>query len=244
MIESKPSIATVAEALKAAVPTLEPAEQRLVLQLYRMLLAGRPVAIADLATAVGADVGFVEGALGGWPGVFRDRKGRIVGFWGLAIRGMPHRLTTDQGDITTWCALDPLIIAPLVTEVARVESADPVSGQPIRLTVTPEGVRDLAPSEARVSMLAPDGPFGHDVVESFCHFVHFFASEATAQAGSPTIPARSCSPSTRPSRSQPGPGQTSSETPARTRPPQSPREAIGEQVLRLRLRRLLRGGCP
>ncbi len=181
MIESKPSIATVAEALKAAVPTLEPAEQRLVLQLYRMLLAGRPVAIADLATAVGADVGFVEGALGGWPGVFRDRKGRIVGFWGLAIRGMPHRLTTDQGDITTWCALDPLIIAPLVTEVARVESADPVSGQPIRLTVTPEGVRDLAPSEARVSMLAPDGPFGHDVVESFCHFVHFFASEYTAQ---------------------------------------------------------------
>ncbi len=30
-------------------------------------------------------------------------------------------------------------------------------------------------------MLAPDGPFGHDVVESFCHFVRFFASEATAQ---------------------------------------------------------------
>jgi alkylmercury lyase len=181
MIEAKPSISTIAEALKAAVPTLDPAEQRLALQLYRMLLAGRPVATADLATAVGADVGFVERALGGWPGVFRDRKGQIVGFWGLAIRGMPHRLTTDQGEITTWCALDPLIIAPLVTDEAHVESGDPVSGEPIRLTVTPNGVRDLAPSEARVSMLAPDGPFGHDVVESFCHFVHFFASEATAQ---------------------------------------------------------------
>ena len=31
-------------------------------------------------------------------------------------------------------------------------------------------------------MLAPDGPFGHDVVSSFCHFVHFFASEATAES--------------------------------------------------------------
>ena len=181
MFEARPTIAAVAEALKAAVPTLDPAEQRLALQLYRMLLAGRPVATADLATAVGADVGFVEGALGGWPGVFRDRKGRIVGFWGLAIRGMPHRMTTEEGAITTWCALDPLIIAPLVTDEARVESADPVSGEPIRLRVTRDGVRDLTPQQAMVSMLAPDGPFGHDIVESFCHFVHFFASEDTAQ---------------------------------------------------------------
>jgi alkylmercury lyase len=181
MIGAKPTIETVAEALKAAVPTLDPAEQRLALRLYRMLLAGKPVNTKDLATSIGADVGLVEAALGRWPGVFRDRKGRIVGFWGLAIRGMPHRLTADEGAITTWCAFDPLIIAPLVTEAARVESADPVSGEPIRLTVTPSGVRDLAPREAVVSMLAPDGPFGHDVVESFCHFVHFFASEDTAE---------------------------------------------------------------
>jgi len=32
-----------------------------------------------------------------------------------------------------------------------------------------------------VSMLAPTGPFGHDVVQSFCHFVHFFASEITGR---------------------------------------------------------------
>ena len=181
MIEVRPGTEAVAEALKAAVPTLDPAEQRLALRLYRMLLAGRPVTTIDLATSIGTDVGLVEAVLGRWPGVFRDRKGRIVGFWGLAIRGMPHRLITDQGAITTWCALDPLIIAPLVTEAARVESADPLSGEPIRLTVTPTGVRDLAPGDAVVSMLAPDGPFGHDIVASFCHYVHFFASEETAQ---------------------------------------------------------------
>ncbi len=182
MIETKPSIETIAEALRAAVPTMEPAEQRLALQLYRMLLSGRPVAVADLASSVGVEVGVVEGALDGWPGVYRDRHGRIVGFWGLAIRGMPHRLTTDRGEITTWCALDPLLIAPLISEAARVESRDPVSGEPISLTVTPNGVRDLVPSEARVSLLTPEGPFGHDAVESFCHFVHFFASETTARS--------------------------------------------------------------
>jgi alkylmercury lyase len=94
---------------------------------------------------------------------------------------MPHRLAPDVGDITTWCALDPLLIAPLITDEARVESADPVSGEPIRLTVTADGVRDLSPGTARVSMLAPDGPFGHDVVESFCHYVHFFASPETGE---------------------------------------------------------------
>jgi alkylmercury lyase len=180
MIDSKPTIGSVAEALKAAVPTLDPAEQRVALDLYRLLLGGRPVLVADLAASAGLDERDVEGALGRWPGVFRDRKGRIIGFWGLAIRGMPHRMATDKGEITTWCALDPLIIAPLVTDEARVESADPVNGEPVRLTVMPDSVRDLAPRGALVSMLAPDGPFGHDVVERFCHFVHYFASDATA----------------------------------------------------------------
>ncbi len=139
MIEATPSIDIVAKALSAAVPTLDPPEQRLALELNRMLLAGKPVTVTELAAPVRTDVRLVEAALGRWPGVFRDRKDRVVGFWGLAIRGMPHRLATEAGEITTWCALDPLLIAPLVTDAARVESADPVSGAPIRLTVTPSG---------------------------------------------------------------------------------------------------------
>jgi alkylmercury lyase len=178
---ARPTVETVAEALRSAVPTLDPYEQRLALRLYRMLLAGKPVRTAELASSAQMDLSTVEAALDRWPGVFRDRKARIVGFWGLAVRGMPHRMATEAGNITTWCALDPLIIAPLVTDEARVESADPVSGEPIALTVTPDGVRDLAPRAARMSMLAPDGPFGHDIVESFCHDVHFFASEATGK---------------------------------------------------------------
>jgi hypothetical protein len=63
-----------------------------------------------------------------------------------------------------------------------VESTDPVSGEPIALTVRPDGVHDVAPASTVVSMLAPAGPFGHDVVESFCHHVHFFGSEQTGRA--------------------------------------------------------------
>lgn len=176
------SIEAVAAALAAAAPTLYEREQRLALDLYRALMAGHPVSPDDLAARAGVVVAEVESALARWPGVFRDRRGRIVGFWGLAVRGMPHRLTSAAGSLTTWCALDPLLIAPLVADEAQVESVDPVSGASIALTVTPRGVRDVEPATTVVSMLSPAGPFGHDVVESFCHYVHFFASPESGRA--------------------------------------------------------------
>jgi alkylmercury lyase len=182
MIDARPTIAALADAVTAAFPTLDAGEQRLALGLYRLLLRGKPVTQLDLASNVGVDPSDVEAALRRWPGVFRDRKGRIAGFWGLSVRGMPHRMSTSEGHITTWCAMDPLIIAPLVTDAAQIESNDPVSGEPISLTVTPDGVTDLEPASTLVSMLSPEGAFTNDVVQSFCHYVHFFASEESGHA--------------------------------------------------------------
>ena len=181
MIDGRPTLTALADALTAAAPTLDPSEQRTALALYRLLLPGKPVSPSDLAAEVGLDRSDVEAALRRWPGVSRDRKGRIVGFWGLAVRGMPHKMSTRAGDITTWCALDPLIIAPLVTERALVESNDPISGERIRLTVTPDGVTDVESPSTLMSMLSPVGAFDHDIVQRFCHFVHFFASEGAGQ---------------------------------------------------------------
>ena len=45
------------------------------------------------------------------------------------------------------------------------------------LVVDKDGVHELRPAGAVVSMVIPDGPFGYDVIESFCHRVLFFASE-------------------------------------------------------------------
>lgn len=49
------------------------------------------------------------------------------------------------------------------------------------MTVTPEGVEDLSPASAIVSFIAPDKPFDYDVIESFCHYVHNFASRESAE---------------------------------------------------------------
>jgi alkylmercury lyase len=56
-----------------------------------------------------------------------------------------------------------------------VISACPVTGEPIVLTVIPAGVTETSHPEAVVSFLLPGGPFDSGVIESFCHFVHFFA---------------------------------------------------------------------
>jgi Alkylmercury lyase len=57
-----------------------------------------------------------------------------------------------------------------------VTSTCPVTGELIELTVTPDGVTGTSHPEAVVSFLVPSGPFDSGVIESFCHFVHFFAS--------------------------------------------------------------------
>ncbi len=177
----RPRVEAVANALRAAAPTLEPEDRGLALELYRALLGGRRVSVSELAANTGLVAEQIEATLHRWPGVFRDREGRVVGFWGLAVTGFPHRLTSAAGQVRTWCALDPLLIAPLVTPEARIESTDPLNGERISLTVTPNGVRDVVPSTAVISMLVPDGNFDHDVVQRFCHYVLFFESQGTGR---------------------------------------------------------------
>jgi hypothetical protein len=57
-----------------------------------------------------------------------------------------------------------------------VRSTDPVTGQQISLTITDHGIHDLTPRTTVVSMRTPDGPFDANIVQSFCHVVHFFGS--------------------------------------------------------------------
>ena len=80
-----------------------------------------------------------------------------------------------------WCALDPFLIVPVIRRPAHVESKDPVTGEPITMTVTPQGIKDLFPSTAVVSFIAPKRPFDFDVIESFCHYVLNFASRESAE---------------------------------------------------------------
>lgn len=88
------------------LPTLDLAEQRLSLELYRLLADGQPVPRAVLAQRLGIPVETVNRILDSWPGVFSDRQRRVVGYWGLAIPAAyasPHRFTINGRRLSAWC---------------------------------------------------------------------------------------------------------------------------------------------
>ena len=174
------SVADVGEAIKAAMPALDGIDQQIATAVYGLMSTGEPVEPAEIAKAVGSvTLNLVNERLSSWPGVFRDDGGRVVGFWGHAIKKLEpeYRLVADGKTTYAWCALDTLFIPGIIGKAVRVEATDPISGEPVSLVVDREGAREIDPAGAQVSMVIPDGPFGYDVIESFCHKVLFFASE-------------------------------------------------------------------
>jgi len=172
----------LADAITGAAPDLDSAGQRLFIATYRLLAAGHPVTTAELAAATGLAEPAAAGALGRWPGVFTDSQGRVTGFWGLALGELSpaHRFETGGRVLYAWCAWDTLFLPARLGQEAHVTSACPATGELIELTVGPDGISATSHPAAVVSFLLPDGPFDSEVVQSFCHFVHFFA---TRQAG-------------------------------------------------------------
>lgn len=171
----------VARGLSRSMAALDGRERDIALAIYRTVAEGEPADPRRIAEAAGHDTEAVEDALSLWPGVFRDDNGGIVGFWGLAQSEMPHRFEVGGVELFAWCAWDTLFMPALINAPARVTSACPTTGEPISLLVTPEGVEDLAPAGALVSMLMPADGFDADVIVNFCHHVHFFASHAAGE---------------------------------------------------------------
>ena len=170
------------DALIGAFVALTAAEQRLVVAIYRLLSEGGAADRAAIASASRWPDDEVAARLQSWPGVFLNRDGHVVGLWGMAAEAVSaHKLRLAGHDpVWTWCALDPLFIVPLLGDAAEVSSTCPTTGGPIQLRIGVDGALAAEPASTVVSFIMPDGPFDADVRQSFCHFVHFFASPAAA----------------------------------------------------------------
>jgi alkylmercury lyase len=107
-----------------------------------------------------------------------DTEGRIVGY-GLTFNPTPHRYETHGRTFYTWCALDTMVFPAILGESAQVTSPCRATGEPVRLTATPDGPTDLQPATAVVSLVAPDAPAS--VRSSFCNQIHFFVSAEAAK---------------------------------------------------------------
>jgi alkylmercury lyase len=173
----------VAHRVTAAMPALGSSEQTIALALLRQLAHGAPVSVSRLAVVAGLPETQIADSLERLPGVFRDDQQRVVGFMGLTVVEMgQHRIHLDGRALSAWCAWDTLFLPELLRETVSVTSRSPASDAAISLTVTPTGPTDLQPADTVVSFLLPETDFDADVIQRFCHFVHFFASPEDSEA--------------------------------------------------------------
>lgn len=143
----------------------------------RALAHGEPVTPDELAAATGRDVADVHAGLATLADTEYDEQGRVVGH-GITLSPTPHRFEVDGRQLYTWCALDTLIFPAVIDRPAHITSPCHATGIPVRVEVTPQRVVSVAPADAVVSILTPDGHTG--ARSAFCDHVHFFASPTTA----------------------------------------------------------------
>lgn len=154
---------------------LDPA---LLVPLLRLLAAGEPVTVTDLADAAGRSEEVTRSSLAATPETEYNDEGHIVGL-GLTLRPTRHRFTVDGEELYTWCALDTLIFPVVIDRTATIESTSPTSGGTVRVSVTPAGVTSVEPATAVVSLVNPEDLTA--IRSSFCNEVHYFTSAEDAQ---------------------------------------------------------------
>lgn len=142
-----------------------------------LLADGAPVPKAAIARALGLSETDAALLLTRIPSAEFDEVGSLVGA-GLSLRPTPHQFEIDGKQLYTWCALDTLIFPVLLDRTARVISPCAATGVPVHLVVGPNGVRELEPKEAVVSLQLFEG--SKDVRNAFCRHSNFFASEEAA----------------------------------------------------------------
>jgi len=174
---------TWARQVAAASPERNPEQQRIAVTTYRLLARGEPVAPTRIAEAAGVTAERVEETLRPLPLVLWDDLGRVVGFYGIHVGHLvpTHIMEVAGTTVFGWCAWDTLFITEILGEETHVASTDPQNGARIELTVTPDGVTDLQPPEAVVSLLLPEGGLGEDAIQRFCHRIYFFTTPESAR---------------------------------------------------------------
>jgi hypothetical protein len=81
-----------------------------------------------------------------------------------------------------------LYLTPILKQATEVESLDPLTKDPIQVSVQADKVDDYSPNSAVISIVIPEIPEGERGLESaeaiwtaFCSYSHYFTSTENAQ---------------------------------------------------------------
>ena len=142
-----------------------------------LLANGRPVAVAEVANELGLTLSEGKKFLTRYGGEF-DSRGDLLGL-GLTMVPTVHRIEIDGHNLYAWCSTDTLLFPTLLNKHAKIETADPITREKIRLAVGPEGVENVEPGSAVLSL--SNYLDATDIRGTFCNVGHWFASRQTGE---------------------------------------------------------------
>lgn len=101
----------------------------------------------------------------------------ILHAWGLVVdAGGAIQTMAGAG-----CALDTLLFPMLAERTSRIVATCPATGEEIRLTVTKDGIQDLGPTSAVLSLRLPEVTTSAENVQAtICAYGHFFVDREHA----------------------------------------------------------------
>ena len=81
--------------------------------------------------------------------------------------------------------MDTIFLPIVIKKKARIESPDPVTGEKVRLLISPERVEEVEPSTALVTWIAAATDVAgmanaSEIRASMCHYQNFFGSDESA----------------------------------------------------------------
>jgi alkylmercury lyase len=163
------------DVLESLIPERE--QRRIFGQTLQLLANGCPVPPDEVAIRLQVPTDKVISTLRSFGAEF-DKNGNIVGMW-LSLVPTQHVYKVDGRKMYAWCAVDALLFPVMLKHTtAHIESPDPVTGDRIRVTVTPDRVEKVEPESAVVSWVNKADVT--NIRGSVCHHVHFFSSPKTA----------------------------------------------------------------
>lgn len=153
-------------------------DTHLALALYRLLAEGKPVSAEHLAARTGRP----RSRAASWlhdARIDHDPQGAVIGFQGLTLRPTRFALEVNDHVIYAGCAPDALFIPMLLARPTRVRSTDPITGNPVSLTVDNGHARHLEPPTIVLSLAMPDAPIDDTAIPGACGPNNFFESPAS-----------------------------------------------------------------
>lgn len=181
MSTTTPTYDQIVEGLRKANIALDPAGQRHALTLLRAVAEGEPVSAGELARRTDQTREEAAAFIDSVPAVYKGDAGNVVGFWGLtSMQFPPHEYRVNGHDLFTWCAWDPFLLTDWLGGGAEVRSIDAQTKEPISFRIDAGHARDLSHDGLVLSFKYLE-EWDHDLIASFCHFVHFFADQESAE---------------------------------------------------------------